>query len=178
VVDGRDGLWLIGIRYCSNPECNAVVFFARDPNSGVARILPPEALDWDATNLPDNVRATFEEAITCQSAACYRAAAAMVRRTLEVVCEDQGATDGDLKQRIRDLGTRVVIPQALLDGMDSLRLLGNDAVHVQLKHFDDVGADEATIAIEFTKEILKAVYQLSGLVARLDQLRQQASGTS
>jgi hypothetical protein len=55
--------------------------------------------------------------------------------------------------------------------MDALRLLGNDAAHIEARTYNDVGQDEVEVAIDVTKEILKAVYQHRSLVARLDALR-------
>lgn len=55
--------------------------------------------------------------------------------------------------------------------MDELRLLGNDAVHVESQVFDNVGREEVEIGIEFTKEILKAAYQYAGLLAKLKSLK-------
>ncbi|MGH9014400.1 MAG: hypothetical protein ACRDZ1_10760 [Acidimicrobiia bacterium] len=55
--------------------------------------------------------------------------------------------------------------------MDSLRLLGNDAAHGESQVFDGVGKDEVETAIEFAKEVLKAVYQLQGLVKKLEALK-------
>jgi hypothetical protein len=65
----------------------------------------------------------------------------------------------------------VVVPQELLDAADELRLLGNDAAHIEAKSYDAIGKDEASLAIELAKELLKAVYQYSSLVNRLRALK-------
>ena len=95
----------------------------------------------------------------------------MVRRVLEEVCRDKQATGNDLKAKIAALRGNIVIPQELLDAADELRILGNDAAHVEARAYDSVGKDEATIAIELAKEILKAVYQYSSLVSKLRALK-------
>jgi hypothetical protein len=59
----------------------------------------------------------------------------------------------------------------LLDGLDDLRLLGNDAAHIESQEFNSVGKEEAEIGIQFTKEVLKAVFQYSDLLAKLRSLR-------
>ena len=97
----------------------------------------------------------------------------MVRKSLEELCADRGAKGSDLKKRIAALGTKVVLPQELLDGLDDLRLLGNDAAHIELKVYDKVGREEVEVGIEFTKEVLKGVYQMSALLARLRGLQAQ-----
>jgi hypothetical protein len=117
----------------------------------------------------------LEEAITCHAQDCYVAAAMMVRKTLEEVCRDRGAEGNNLKARIAALSTKIVLPQALLEGLDALRLLGNDAAHVESRDYEQVGKEEVEIAIDVTKEILKATYQLESIVARLTQLQVQRS---
>lgn len=65
----------------------------------------------------------------------------MVRRTLEDLCADRGADGPNLKARLAALSDRVALAQALVEGLDTLRLLGNDAAHVDLKDFDQVRQD-------------------------------------
>jgi hypothetical protein len=60
-------------------------------------------------------------------------------------------------------------------GLDDLRLLGNDAAHVEAKVFEEIGENEIQVSIEFTIEILKAVYQYEGLLNKLRGLRKAAS---
>jgi len=95
----------------------------------------------------------------------------MVRRTLEEVCGDQSAKGKDLKERIAALGEKIIVPRELLEAANELRLLGNDAAHLEAKVYDDVGKVELDLAIELTKEILKAVYQLADLLERLKSLK-------
>jgi hypothetical protein len=120
----------------------------------------------------------MEEAITSHSNQCFIAAAIMVRKTLEELCSDRQATGKNLKERVRNLGTKIVLPKELLDGLDDLRLLGNDAAHIESQEFNKVGSDEVEIGIEFTKEVLKATYQYSALLDRLRGLKKQAASSS
>jgi hypothetical protein len=133
---------------------------------------PPEVIDFDATNIPTEVRDALEEAITCHAHDCFVASAIMVRKTLEELCRERGAQGGNLKDRIKDLGSKVVLPQELLDGLDDLRLLGNDAAHIESTVFNSIGREEVEVGVEFTKEVLKAVFQYSDLLARLRALKQ------
>jgi hypothetical protein len=73
-----------------------------------------------------------------------------------------------LKDRLTALGKTVVIPQELLTAADELRILGNDAAHVEAKAYDAIGSSEATAAIELAKELLKAVYQYSSLLDKTE----------
>jgi Domain of unknown function (DUF4145) len=132
---------------------------------------PPQVIDFDSTNLPEPILATLEEAIKAHGAGCFKASALMVRRLLEELCQDKNAVGNDLKARLVSLGGSVVIPQELLAAADELRILGNDAAHVEAKAYDAIGRDEATVAIELAKELLKAVYQYAALVSRLKALK-------
>jgi hypothetical protein len=135
--------------------------------SGLIETVPPVLIDFDPSGIPETVVRALEEAICCHGAKCFKAAAMMVRKALETLCEAQGAKGNDLKQKVIDLGSKIVIPKDLMDGLDNLRLLGNDAAHVEARVYDEIGADEVETALEFSKEVLKACYQYAALVARL-----------
>lgn len=161
---------LLGQRACPNPDCKAHIFFASKGDKVVVSY-PAERIDFDTTNLPSKVLASFEEAVTCHANQCYIAAAIMVRKTLEELCSDRGARGNNLKQRVKSLKDKVVLPKELLEGLGDLRLLGNDAAHVESREYDKIEQEEVEIGIEFTKEVLKAVYQYSALVERLQKLK-------
>ncbi len=167
---GAGQAFATGQRRCPNPDCNAHLFVVLDGGKVVISY-PPETIDFDTTNLPAGVLAALKEAVTCHATRCYVAAGIMVRKCLEELCDDRGATGANLKDRIKGLGSTVVLPKELLEGMDDLRLLGNDAAHIESQVFKQVGSDEIELAIEVTKEVLKAVYQLSALVEKLQKLK-------
>jgi uncharacterized protein DUF4145 len=159
-----------GARRCPNLECAGLVQVVLRSNA-VIESFPPEIIDFDSTNLPPNILSSLEEAIKAQAAACYRASALMIRRTLEELCDDKKAVGSDLKKRLASLSGSVVIPKELLDAADELRLLGNDAAHINAKDYDKIGPEESKLAIELAKELLKAVYQYASLVDRLKALK-------
>jgi hypothetical protein len=132
---------------------------------------PAERLEFDTTNIPASVAKAMEEAVTCHATESFMAAAIMVRKTLEELCRERGAKGNNLKDRLKDLRGKIVLPQELLDGLDDLRLLGNDAAHIESQEFDKVGRDEVEVGIEFAKEVLKAVYQYSALLTRIRALK-------
>src|SRR5207245_124964 len=137
---------------------------------------PPERIDFDPTNVPTKVLAALEESLTCHANDCFVAAAIMVRKTLEELCRDREAVGSDLKARIKALGTKVILPSELLAGLDDLRLLGNDAAHIESREYDKVGKEEVEIGLELAKEVLKAVYQYSALLNRLRALKKNTTG--
>ncbi len=106
-----------GQRCCPNQECRAHIFIAYDIKGVIFASYPPERIDFDATDLPKPIVSALEEAITCHANECYVAAAMMVRKPLELLCEDHGAQGKNLMERIKTLRTKVLLPQELLDGL-------------------------------------------------------------
>lgn len=102
----------------------------------------------------------------------------MIRKTLEEICSHEGSNGDNLKKRLQDLGTKIMIPKELNEGMDELRLLGNDAAHVEANTFGQIGKEEIEISIEFTKEILKATYQYEDLLSKLRSLKKSHQSNS
>ena len=135
------------------------------------RAYPPLRIDFDSKDIPESIVRSFHEALSCHAHNCFVSAAIMVRRTLEEICVDRGATGRDLKARIADLKGKVVLPEELFEAMDELRLLGNDAAHIEAKSYESIGTEELETAIEFTKEIMKGVYQYRGLLSKLRALK-------
>lgn len=161
---------IVGQRRCPDPTCYTHVLFIYQGGRVVAAY-PAERIDFDSTALPTAVLKALEEAIACHASQCFVAAAIMVRKTLEELCSERDAKGANLKERLKQLGAKVILPQELLDGLDNLRLLGNDAAHIESQHYNQVGAEEVEVAIEVTKEVLKAVYQYSALMQRLKDLK-------
>ncbi len=86
---------------------------------------------------------------------------------------DRGAEGNNLKERIEALGDRITVPKELLERADKLRLLGNDASHVERRVFAEIGKEELEVAIEFTKDPLRATYQFADLLDRLRGLKEK-----
>lgn len=161
-----------GQRKCPNPECNGHLFVVIRANQLVATY-PPVTVDFDSTNVPKGVIFTFEEALKCHANSCFVASAIMVRRTLEEICHERGANGNNLKARIQDLRSKIVLPEELIEAMDELRLLGNDAAHIEAQTFNNISKQELDVAIDFTKEIIKSLYQYSSLLGKLRSLKSQ-----
>jgi hypothetical protein len=170
--------YLLGHRKCPNPECLAHIFFVYSgDNKKLLATYPPEVLDFDSSNIPTPIVATLEEALLCHANKCYRAAAMLVRRTLEELCEDRGAEGRDLRDRLNNLSSKVVLPSGLVQGLTEVRLLGNDAAHLKSREYDQVGKDEVEIAMKITKLVLQAIYQLDDIVAQLQALKSKTQSS-
>jgi len=140
---------------------------------GELNIYPANIISFDKENIPRNVLQSFEEAIKCHSDECYIASAIMIRKTLEEICFEKNIEGENLLKRIKNLSNKIVIPNELVLGMDDLRLLGNDAAHIDAQTFKDIGKEEIEVSIEFTKEILKALYQHEALLQKLRNLKEK-----
>lgn len=160
----------LSIHRCPNDKCKTVVYCIHT-NGKLSDVYPPIRIDFDKTYIPANLVSSFEEAITCFANKCFVASAILVRKTLEQLCHERGANGPNLLERIKALRSKITVPEDLFEGLDDLRLLGNDAAHVESRTYETVGSEEIEVAIIFTKEILKATYQYKALVSRLKSLK-------
>lgn len=160
---------VLGPRLCPSPNCSKPVFVV-EQSGRVAYSAPPVTIDFDTGNVPAKISESMKEAIVCLAVGCFRASALLIRRTLEEICEDKNARGDNLKKRIESLSSNIVVPSALIKAMDQLRILGNDAAHVEAKTYDVIGKNEIEIGIILCKELIKATYQLDDLVAQLTNL--------
>jgi hypothetical protein len=166
----RSGHVEVGHRVCPNPPCRAHIFIVLQGGK-LSVSYPPERIDFDTTNVPVAVVESLTEAITCHANQCFVAAGIMVRKTLDLLCSANKASGSNLKEKIKALGVTVVLPTDLLSSLDDIRLLGNDAAHIESQVYAKVSQEEIEVAIELTKEVLKAIYQYSALMARLRGLK-------
>lgn len=170
-IHTKNGIIWLGQRFCPNPNCRKHIFHISKSDGELIGSYPGGRIPINKDNLPARILSTIEEANTCYSNDCFIAAGIMIRKTLEVLCEDKGIKGPNLKNRLKKLGSAIFIPQELVSAMDELRLLGNDATHVKATTYDSIGKTEIEISMEFSKEILKAVYQYDGLLAKLQSLK-------
>lgn len=167
---------VLGVRKCPNEKCFGHLFFVYSRKSKEILIsYPPNTIPFDKANIPSKVLGAFQEAIISHSNQCFVASAIMIRKTLEEICKDKGATGKDLYKRLESLKSKIVIPKELMESMQELRLLGNDAAHIESNTFSEIGKEEVEISIELTKEILKGVYQYESLLGKLKKLKEKSS---
>src|SRR5579863_7861726 len=113
------GYWL-GHRQCPNPACSAHIFFVANDQLEILRTHPPLRVAFDSANIPEGIKKALSEAVTCEAEGCHAAAAIMVRRTLEELCEDRKAKGGDLKRASKNSKIPLYSPaSSLLRWMNS-----------------------------------------------------------
>jgi hypothetical protein len=161
-----------GQRKCPNSECQGHVFTVFDNKAkAVIMTFPQMIIPFDKSRIPARINAAFSEVLVCHSNNCFVASAIMIRKTLEEIAEDKKVQGKTLFERLNKLGQTIVVPKELLEAMNELRLLGNDAAHIEAKTYEEIGKEEIEISIEFTKEILKATYQYEDLLVKLRSLK-------
>lgn len=117
-----------------------------------------------SSDIPQDIRDAFAEAILCLSANCSRAAAAMGRRTLEAICVDKGATTGTLHQRLTTLVSSGVLLSPLGDWAAEVKLIGNKGAHFDL--IVKVEKEDAQKLLLFLRELMRYLYELPAELAR------------
>lgn len=163
----------LGYRFCPNPNCQGLLVAVFEKGK-LVRTYPGSKVGINTENVPEKITAAFRESIDCYSNNCFVAAAIMIRKTLEEICIDKGATGGNLYKKIQDLSTKILIPKELIEAMHELRLLGNDAAHIEAETYNNIGSEELIISIDFTQEIIKAIYQYENLLGKLRSLKKPA----
>lgn len=79
-----------------------------------------------------------------------------VRRTLELICNDNGATGRSLEIKIQDLADKGILPESLRTASDFTRILGNRGAHST----DTVTEDVSIHLLTFVKYIIEYIYVL------------------
>lgn len=99
----------------------------------------------------------------------------MLRRAVEELCDDKGVRGNTLRDRVSALNAMVVLPPQLIEAMQELRILGNDAAHVTARAYEDVESEQVYAAFRLVREVVKAVYQLDSLIQELRSLKHEES---
>ena len=159
-----------GQRRCPNDECRGHVFSIYEGSEyqkdHELLTYPAERPEFDRQKVPADVAAVFDEAITCHTAGSQAAAGMLIRRTLELVCANKQVAGDDLAGRSAALG----LPAQLTAAMSKLALFGADADRITAAAFSKLTREQIAIAIEITREALKAAYQYEDILGRLEQL--------
>ena len=125
------------------------------------------------SSVPKNIAEVYEEAFRIKAIA-PNAFAVQIRRALEAICEDRGATKGNLQSRLSQLTEKGDIPPVLSEVSDVLRLLGNIGAHAVK---ESVHPLQAFALDDFFRAIVEYVYiapnKLNDLKARMDQYQEK-----
>ena len=141
-------------------ECNSCDFHflvARESRSGKIIKVWPKSLPAKVNELiPDPIRSDFEEALVCEAAGSLRGAAALARRTLQVICLDKGSSkDKKLNKQIDELFEKNIITHEIKSWAHEVRFVGNDAAH---PNSTDVDAEDARDILELLQSMCDVLY--------------------
>jgi hypothetical protein len=126
------------------------------------RVIYPSATTGSIEGLPQKIGRAWNAAQQVRRIDA-NAFAVLVRRVLDLVCEEQGANGHSLAIRLRDLASRGVIPGPLADIANNARSFGNIGAHADL---GDLKPDEAALADDLCTAVLEYVYAAPLLVSR------------
>lgn len=124
----------------------------------------------DESGIPLNVKNSFEAALRIKNVEGTLCAIG-IRRTLEMMCKDKGASGKTLYLKLKDLSDKGVLPPILTEMTSVLRDLGNAAAHGDEREFSEELIESM---IKFTNVILDYVYNLPD---KLSEIQKQLSRT-
>jgi len=121
-------------------------------------VLYPTDRNISTDGMPETASRAYAAAARSYQVGLYEPCVIMCRKCIEALCQELGATKGNLKQRLEDLRKNGHIDQKLLTWADELRLIGNDAAHDLDIVIEQVDAQNA---LEFVEAILMYAFSLT-----------------
>lgn len=158
---------------CPASDCRGLVIVFIADQAQEIQMFPSVIPTFETDGVAASIASCLQEAALCYSQQCWRAAAIMLRRTLEAICKEFGATGNTLHLRLQSLRQTVALSDTLFQAMDVLKLLGNDAAHIESRTFDQIDRQEVEVAMELTREVIRVLYKHQALVNQLNSLKRQ-----
>lgn len=128
---------------------------------------PPSSADLDEV-VPEQLRASYAEAMRCLAAQAPRASAVMLRRTIESLVDDRGSSEAKdqrtLAQSLQLMAAEGTLDRNLAEWAGEVRLAGNVGAHFD--PLDDVTLEEAEVLSRLTRQILHYLYELPAQIRR------------
>lgn len=183
-----------GMRYdaaryaCQNPRCGRPILVLLRGSEPMKLLHPPtpgaRTLD---PNAPVNIGEAYAEASQCQVIGAMRAAGAMYRMALELICDEKGIprngnnaagkTYSRLVNRVGDLESKG-LPHDLTTDLHEVRLVGNDSVHEGIGFSVDELDDIAGMIEEAVEVLWVQPAQRAAMKAARDARRNGAAPAS
>lgn len=99
----------------------------------------------------------------------------LIRRALEFLCKDKNAAGRNLKDQIKDLADRDIIPQTLSQMATALRFVGNIGAHA---NEIEISSNEVRLIDEFFVAVVEYVYVAPTKLKLLDEQIKKLQGTA
>jgi len=169
---GWDSIDLI-FRLVECLSCNRFNFTMEQVDGGDISVLWPSP-QKQIVGLPDNINKAYKAALKVRKIDS-NAFGVLLRRVLELICIDKGATGNNLHQKLQNLAVQNVIPGRLSDMALKLKDLGNIGAHAEL---GDLTLFEVPILESLCVAVLEYVYYapmlISEVEARIDKLKNKS----
>jgi len=111
-------------------------------------------------SVPKSVLDDYVEATSTFNINAFRASSVMARRALQQALEDKGATKGsNLADQVSELERKGLLSSATSSLAHGVRQFGNFGAHPNDDLLTQVTSDEARLALDVTKKILKELYK-------------------
>ena len=161
IVGSRSAYWvqqhagLYRIRIC--PNCNRPTFFEGNEQT------PGVAFGESVGNLPEVIRALYDEARRCTSIAAYTSAVLASRKILMHVGVEKGAPENqNFIEYVNYLVGKGYVPPDGQGWVDHIRKKSNEANH-EIKIMDSATAQELVVFVEM---LLRFIYDLPARVPK------------
>lgn len=108
----------------------------------------------DTNFVPEKIKDAYEGAMKARNtdtALCLIG----LRRTLEMICNEQGALSGNLVGKIEELAKKNILPPTLKEATEITRHFGNSAAHAETI---EMTTHELNLIIEFIKSVIEYIY--------------------
>lgn len=90
-----------------------------------------------------------------------------IRRTLELICNDNNASGNNLAKKIEDLANKGILPESLRIASDFTRILGNQGAHSTATVTKDVSLH----LLAFVKYIIEYIYVLPEKLSEVSKFK-------
>ena len=110
----------------------------------------------ESTSVPKKVKEAYEAALKTKSIDKYVCLMAL-RRTLELLLKDKGATKWGLKDKIEEIAAKGLLPDTLKEASSLAKVLGDTAAHDKELEIDQYDVEAMAEFIGFIIEYLYIV---------------------
>ena len=116
----------------------------------------------DIPGVPASVYQDYVEAVRAANVGAPRASLSMSRRALQSALKHRGAKSEKLYDQIEELAEAGALTQATKNLAHGIRQFGNFGAHPGDDQLEDVGLEDAKLALQVLRRVLRELYAQSG----------------
>lgn len=110
----------------------------------------------DSSSIPSKIKEAYEAALKTKGIDKHVSLMAL-RRTLELILKDKGATKWGLKDKIEEIAEKGLLPDTLKEASSLTKILGDSAAHDKEMDIDQHDVESMAEFVEFIIEYLYVV---------------------